>query len=131
MKKTYNNRLILLIIMLLLFQNCSNDFTKDLGDGYFYRFEGGELNDILGKGDIPATVLEYAFDDSFIIAKQKPKLPQDPLYDSVYNYKYGENNIYYWIIIKKQSFVLGPFSYLEYTKVKNENKITLKLQKEE
>jgi hypothetical protein len=129
MKYTYNNTKIFIII-LLLFQNCSNDFTKDLGDGYFYRFEGGELNDILGKGEIPATVLEYAFNDDFIIAEQKPKLPQDPLYDNEYNYNNGANSLYYWIIIKKQNLVLGPFSYLEYIKVKNENKITLKFQKE-
>ena len=62
------------------------------------------VKDILCKkangGEIPATVTNFDFNDEFIIAKQKPKLPQDPLYDNNYKYNRGDKEYYYWIIIK-------------------------------
>jgi hypothetical protein len=73
--KTVKLYLSIIFAAVLIFQSCSSDYTKNLGNGYFYRFEGGDMNDILGKGEIPATVVSYDFDDDFIIAKQKPRLP--------------------------------------------------------
>lgn len=95
----------------LLMQSCTSDHIEDLGEGYFYRNEGGNLKDILCKkpdgGEIPATVLDYVYDKKFIIAKQKPKLPQDPLYKRIYNYK-TNNNLFYWVILKTNNTVIGP-----------------------
>ncbi len=126
--KTFLIYLFSILFLTLIFHNCSfNDSTENLGDGYFYRNEGESIKDILCKKangrEIPATVLEYHYDDNFIIAKQKPKIPQDPLYDLDYKYNKGTNEYYYWIIVKDSNIVLGPLSIEEF----NISRIKLKL----
>jgi hypothetical protein len=105
-------KIIYFLIVLFLY-SCSDTY-ENLGNGYFYRYEGGPNNDILCEnsegGFIPATVIAYAFDELFIIAKQKPKIPQDILYDKEFNYQENYLGEYYWIIIKKKNKVLGPLS---------------------
>jgi len=112
----------------LTLHSCNfSDSTENLGDDYLYRNEGGTIKDILSKkangGEIPATVKSFDFNEKFIIAKQKPKLPQDPLYDNDYKYNRGEKEYYYWIIIKESNFVLGPLSLEEFNDQKNKYKI--------
>ena len=107
-----------ILCITFMVQSCSSDYTKNLGNGYFYRFEGGEMNDIFNKkangGQIPANVVSYDFDDDFIIAKQKPKLPQDPLYEKDYKYIKGDKEYYYWLIVKESNLVLGPLNFEEF-----------------
>lgn len=83
---SFLKKIFFFFCLILLIASCSSDVTKDLGDGYFLRDEGGNVKDILceqpNSGEIPATIIDYDFDNNFIIAKQKPKLPQDPLYKS-------------------------------------------------
>jgi len=103
----------------LILQSCNfSDSTENLGNGYFYRNEGETIKDILCKkatgGEIPATVVSYDFDDDFIIAKQKPKLPQDPLYEKDYKYSKGDKEYYYWLIVKDSNLVLGPLNFEEF-----------------
>ena len=101
-----------------IFQSCSSDYSKDLGGNYFYRFEASDLRDIHCKkangGEIPADIVSYDFNNNFIVAKQKPKLPQDPLYEKDYKYSKGDKEYYYWIIIKEDNLVLGPLSFEEF-----------------
>lgn len=96
----------------LILQCCTSDYTENLGAGYFFRNEGGDLKDILSKkpngGEIPSTVIAFDYDRNFIIAKQRPKLPQDILYEKEYDYKLGADTTYFWLIIKKNHLVLGP-----------------------
>jgi adenine/guanine phosphoribosyltransferase-like PRPP-binding protein len=103
----------------LVLQSCNfSDSTENLGNGYFYRNEGETIKDILSNnasgGEIPATVVSYDFDDDFIIAKQKPKLPQDPLYEKDYKYDRGDKEYYFWIIEKNENIVLGPLNLEEF-----------------
>lgn len=122
------------LLIALILQSCSSDYTKNLGNGYFYRFEASDLRDIHSEnangGEIPADVVSYDFDDDFIIAKQKPKLPQDPLYDKDYKYNRGDKEFYYWLIVKNENLVLGPLSLEEFNnqkiKYKIPNSLTLK-----
>jgi hypothetical protein len=114
--------------LILLLLSCTSDVIKDLGEGYFLREEGADVKDILcekpnGK-EIPASVIAYDFDKDFIIAKQKPKLPQDPLYDKKYNYKRGGEEFYYWIINKKKHIVIGPMDKLEFQKEREKHRIS-------
>ncbi len=106
-----------LCCFIFFMQSCTSDRVKDIGEGYFYRDEGGDIKDILSEnlngGEIPATVLNFAYDSKFIIAKQKPKLPQDILYKRDYKYK-THNDEFYWIIIKVNNIVLGPLDKQEY-----------------
>ncbi|MDH5415244.1 MAG: DUF3997 domain-containing protein [Flavobacteriaceae bacterium] len=120
-------------VLMLFTQSCNlSDSTKHLGEGYFYRNEGGNIKDILCEhptgGEIPATVIDYTYDENFIIAKQKPKLPQDPLYEKEYYYRGGANGEYYWIVIKYSHVVLGPLSDVEYKEMRKKHKIPGKLE---
>jgi hypothetical protein len=123
-----NQSFLVLCIYILLLLSCTSDVIKDLGDGYFLREEGAYVKDILcekpnGK-EIPAGVIAYDFEENFIIAIQKPKLPQDPLYDKHYNYKRGGNKFYYWIINKKNHVVIGPMDKLEFQKKREKHRIS-------
>lgn len=104
-----------LIVISIINVACScSDYTKKLGDGYVYRYEGKPIVEIfcekINGGSIPPTILSYDYNHKFIIAKQKPKIPQDPLYGKEYIYSNGSDSVYYWIIIKKEHTVLGPMN---------------------
>lgn len=62
---------------------------------------------------IPATILDYAYNSEFIIAKQKPKLPQESLYKKGYVYN-SDNTFFYWIIVKANNIVIGPLDMQGY-----------------
>jgi hypothetical protein len=111
----------------LILQYCTSDYTENLGGGYFFRNEGGDLKDILSKepkgGEIPSTVIAFDYDKNFIIAKQRPKLPQDILYEKNYNYELGADTTYFWLIIKKSRLVLGPLKEKEFREVRERYEI--------
>lgn len=117
----------IVLSFVLILQCCTSDYTKNLGGGYFFRNEGGDLQDILCEepkgGEIPSTVIAYDYDKNFIIALQRPKLPQDILYEKNYNYESGANTTYYWLIIKKNHLVFGPLKENEFIEVKKKYKI--------
>lgn len=127
--KTY---ILTIFLFVFTLQSCNfSDSNKSLGNGCFYRNEGGEIKDILCKsangGEVPSTVVSYDFDDKFIIAKQKPKLPQDPLYDKDYKYDKGDNEFYYWLIVKNENLVLGPLNFEKFNMQKDKYKVSDKL----
>jgi len=113
-----------LILFLIIFSlnNCSSDYTENLGNGYFFVGEGSPLNKILNeksnRGQVPENVISYDYNKDFIIAKQKPDLPQSILYEKKYEYKYGANEFYYWLIVKDEYLVLGPFNLSEFNEVR-------------
>ena len=111
----------------LILQCCTSDYTENLGGGYFFRNEGGDIKDILCKkpkgGEIPSTVIAFDYDKNFIIAKQRPKLPQDILYEKNYNYELGVDTTYFWLIIKKSHLVLGPLNEKEFREVRERYEI--------
>lgn len=122
--------LFILYCFILFTQGCTSDHVKKIGGGYFYRDEGGDIKDILCEklngGEIPATVLDFAYDNKFIIAKQSPKFPQNILYRKEYKYKTDEN-VFYWIILKNDNITLGPLSMQEYMTMRSKYKIPDKL----
>lgn len=107
---------IWLLILILLF-GCS-DYTEDLGCGYFFRNEGIDIKDILCRNEhgaeIPSTIVEYRFDKEYIVAKQKPKIPQEPLYKYKYEYAEGNDCYYYWVITKRNNEAYGPLNEKDY-----------------
>lgn len=118
--KAYNWYMVFCVAVIL--QSCTSDYTENLGDGYFFRNEGGDLKDILSKepkgGEIPSTVIAFDYDKNFIIAKQRPKLPQDILYEKSYNYELGADTTYFWLIVKKNHLVIGPLEKKEFRDVR-------------
>ncbi len=123
---------LIIYLFVLGIHGCTSDYTENLGSGYFYRNEGGDLKDILCKkpdgGEIPATVLAYAYNKDFIIAKQRPRLPQDPLYEKEYRYVNGRDTVYYWLIIKKKKVVIGPLNEKNFEKERKVNNVPNKLK---
>ena len=114
-----NSIFIVTLLISIIKCSCTSDYTQNLGQGYFYRHEGKPLNDIYNEypqknGRIPANVIAFDYDRNFIIAKQKPRLPQDILYEKEYEYKLGEDTIYFWLIIKEKKLVLGPLDIEEF-----------------
>jgi len=112
--------ILFFVCIALMFQGCNigADSTKKLSGGYFLRNEGGDIKDILCEnpngGEIPSTIIDYDYDKNFIIAKQKPKIPQDPLYNGDYHYKNGIDQNYFWLIIHSKEFVKGPLDMEEF-----------------
>ncbi|MBK6935170.1 MAG: hypothetical protein IPH17_09010 [Bacteroidales bacterium] len=102
------NVLVLIIFYLIIIfnLNCTSDYSKNLGSGYIYRDEGCEEKEIFCEqangGKIPKTVLVYDYDRHYIIAKQKPQKDDSNILldDTIYEYKYGYDTLYYWIILK-------------------------------
>lgn len=108
----------LVVLLSATVVSCHPDYAVDLTGGFFYRHEGGDMLDILSGqssmgGEIPATVLDYAYDEHFIIAVQHPRLPQEPLYSKRYTYP-GNREYYYWIIDIIGNQILGPLSDQEF-----------------
>ncbi len=131
------NVLVLIIFYLIIIfnLNCTSDYSKNLGSGYIYRDEGCEEKEIFCEqangGKIPKTVLVYDYDRHYIIAKQKPQKDDSNILldDNIYEYKYGYDTIYYWIILKDFKKVIGPLTEDEFLKVIIKYKVskTLKL----
>ena len=91
----------------------------------FFRNEGGDIKDILCKNqrEKSSTVIAFDYDKNFIIAKQRPKLSQDILYEKNYNYELGVDTTYFWLIIKKSHLVLGPLNEKEFREVRERYEI--------
>lgn len=116
---------ILIFILFLFLSQILDTNSKDLGSGFVYN---SEHRHITGRIDIPPNVISCEYNDDFIIAKQLPTEIHNAIYDKMnYVYKYGKDNIYYWIIIHKDSIVLGPMDSLEYTKAREKYHIPEKL----
>ncbi len=91
--------------------SCTSDYFRNLGKGYVYRDEGGDMKEIFhkfSKAEIPPTILSYSYNDKYVIAKQHPKLPRDA-YSKDYNYT--NDSIFYWLIEKDNNMVYGPLNY--------------------
>ena len=124
--------IVLHLLCSLFIQSCISDSIKNLGNGYFYRDEGERMSEdycfvkIPMVENSPATVLDYIYNDEYIIAKQKPKYPQEPLYKR--KYEYGTNDsLFYWIILKTNDVVLGPLSWQEYLDMRLKYQIPIEL----
>jgi len=119
------------ILVLFIFLG-SCDYSENLYYGYFYVDEGGDSKDISNGGqypEIPATIIDFDYNRDFIIAKQKPKLPQEILNNMNYLYKNGVDT-FYWIISTKNYFGLGPLDKQEYEAARKKYGVPDKLKLE-
>jgi len=102
-----NYVLFLTIIIFMILTGCSK--YPDLGNGYKFNYDGKYTLSIVNYDNdivITETILDYAFDSTFIIVSQRP-------WDSIPNIKtmnYSESNeafekstfLQYWIINKRE-----------------------------
>ena len=131
----------------MILTGCSK--YPDLGDGYKFNYDGKYTLSIVNVNNnivITETILDYAFDSTFIIVSQRP-------WDSIPNIKtmnYSESNKafekstfrQYWIVNKKEkseysldtltklarySNVYGPFKKGDYLRKREELNVPQKL----
>ncbi len=120
-----NSKVILLIIfivvLILFFLQIFDTDSKNLGSGFVYN---AEHKHILGKIDIPPTIISYNYDKHFIVVKQKPKEFDEAIYDKMeYVYPLGRDTVYYWLIIKREQKVFGALDYDSFQKIAKEYKV--------
>lgn len=122
-------------MILILFCGCSSngDFSINLPNNYMVvKIDDNHVEIIPRDGYdestpiVPSIVSEIAFDDVFILAKQKNIDNDNKNTDE-------DKNEYYWILNTKQLRGYGPFTKEEFEKKKEELKISkdLKLKKVE
>jgi hypothetical protein len=97
--------------------------------GYFYLDESKAIyHEYPDKyGQIPPEIISFDYDENFIIAKQKPKIPLSIMYKD-YNYNNGYYVFYYWLIVKKEHNVFGPLDENQFSKIKEKYSIDLKCE---
>lgn len=113
---------LIIIVFAGLLLSCS-DSSKELGSGYWLRIEGSKSNEILTHSSnlkgIPPSIIRYNYDNSFIIAEQKPVDNDDVMGYQDIKYGEGRQSLYYWIIIKDSTKVIGPMNKFDYKITKN------------
>ena len=111
-----------------VFCRCS-DYSKKLGSGYTFIHEGGNNNYIFHEyptkgGEIPPNVISFDYDKHFIVVKQRP-MPFQFGYETAEEYADRTDTIgfCYWLIIKEEHKVFGPFDSIGFQKYKKEYQV--------
>ena len=106
--KHYSIVIIPVFVVVVLVTMMYNPNEQSLGDGYWYDIEGKR---VFGPDiDIPPTAKIVECTRYYIIVEQHPKPErEDAMYEYEYNYPYGRDTTYYWIIYKKENSFIGPF----------------------
>ena len=127
------NRVFFACIFIIVSSCSGRDYIESLPGGYQFISESNEQSFIYGKGDefIPCTVIDYVFDDNFILICQKPSEPcihTDATGLDVENV----DIIQFWIVDIREDKLLGPFILTEYLQKRNNigvpERLTLKLE---
>ena len=144
-------RKLLYIFIVLLLCGCHDSYFE-LGDSYIY--ENGRIDKLMVKGTmtilVPDQVLNYEFDDNYIIAYQ---IPDSAYYREYYinAYKeYSDSTIHsqettdslktlldkmlsiqdcYWIIRKQDDKVFGPMAESDFNRMCKELNVSIKMDK--
>ena len=114
----------LIIFIVFLISSCGLGF-KSLGDDYYLDYNGVDdfclVTPASGSGDLIVVyghIVEYAFDDKFILLAETPR-------DSVDISQYL--NKQYYILVKANDSLHGPMSKEDFLRVKNQQKVSKNL----
>ena len=66
------NRFLILLFLVLTISCNMSDSSEVLSEDYTYVHEGADYNFIFGKNEIYANVIDYKFDENYILACQIP-----------------------------------------------------------
>lgn len=108
---------LLLILLLLIIDGIFslNYSENDIGGGYKYLLDSPSY---IYKSNtiIPPKIYGYGYNKRFIVAKQLVDEFQYTGWKDVYDkYDYPNyNDVYYWIIDKKEEKIYGPLFYYDY-----------------
>lgn len=121
--KHYSIVIIPVFVLVVLVTMMYNPNEQSLGDGYWYDMEGKR---VFGPDiDIPPTAKIIKCKRDYVIVEQYPPKYDDAIYEYEYNYPYGRDTTYYWIIYKKEHLFVGPFLRSELDSILLERNIQL------
>lgn len=126
---TLSRSFIFLVSLLFLPFSCSHD-KNDLGAGYFYHEKGGRDKTIIStdaKRGICGEIIAYDYDDDFILAAQKPYENYCWFDSYVEDFPNGLDATYYWLIIKKDNIILGPYEQTKFKEIRDRYKVPASL----
>jgi hypothetical protein len=133
LRKIMKNTILFFLLFILLFTgicNCSLDYDRNLGDGYFINGYGvttviyKKINNKEDDEILLGEIVEYKFNSNFIliyrvVTKEVKKFNNDHYLSEIMR---GGDSIQYWIINKKKNIIIGPLRKNEYLlKCKNLN----------
>ena len=111
--------MIKLLLIALCFSFASCDYTFKLPGGYIFYSEAPSDQIIMKKegivgreGHVPCNVVEYDYNDDFIVAKQIARF--ECFFDKKNYFNQIEGGEYYWIIEVKQRKINGPYTEKKY-----------------
>lgn len=123
LKKLYFLPLVLTLTSCTFFSD--SYYTVDLGNGYLFVSENKAFQCIIHELDIghyiiPSNVEDYAFDNSYIIARQKED-------SNSTDQDVGKNRKQYWIVSKKRGTIHGPLDSINFVRKRQELSIRLSM----
>lgn len=96
------------------FHYCTDD--EKLPGGFVYN---SQRKDIIGRFDIPSTIMRYEFNDDFIFIEQIPQYPIQAIYNiEYYDYCQNEGRLF-WIIDIKRTKPIGPIDSVTFYKYRD------------
>jgi hypothetical protein len=111
------HRYVFISLLGVLMIGCTSDSGKELGEGYVLVLEGKGVDHIYNEdpqwGGVPYGVIQYAYDDKFIIALQQPRKFDDVIDPRELDYKHGRDTTYFWVISKVDHTLFGPLDKRE------------------
>lgn len=114
-----------MMIPLILISCSSSDYNEQLSGNYYYINDGPPLvyirPEMMGGPFIPCTIIDYAFNDQFIIAVQK--WTEDCGYYTNEAAKKSGNAYNFWIVDHTSNKLIGPLSIDEYIRKRSELEI--------
>ena len=122
------------ILFFVLMGSPACDICDELGNGYFY------MNRCINSPHdsirfVPSRVLDYKWDNQYIIAKQKFEdsgYRNGDLKNRVYFEQppYDEDSVAFWLIDKYANYNYGPMSALTFDELCKQKGVTLKFESE-
>ena len=101
-----------------------------LGDDFMYYPGSKHISpERENSPSIPSFIIDYDFDDAYIIAKQRPEqfAPDWNGWRDVV-YPNGYDTTYYWLIVKSDKKVIGPLDSTEFELIRKEYAVSDKLR---
>ncbi|MES2875826.1 MAG: DUF3997 domain-containing protein [Bacteroidota bacterium] len=123
LKKLYFLPLVLTLTSCTFFSD--SYYTVDLGNGYLFVSENKANQCIIHELDIghyiiPPNVKDYAFDNAYIIGRQRDVSKRS-------DQDLGKNGKQYWIVSKIRGTIYGPLDSINFVRKQQELSIRLSM----
>lgn len=105
---------LITFFVVLSFHVCTDE--EKLPGGFVYN---SQRKDIIGKFDIPSTIVNHEFNNDYIFIEQVPQYPIQALYNiEYYDYCHAEGKLF-WIIDVKMEKPIGPIDSASFYEFKD------------